>query len=87
MTSSPLHMEAFKSTGAKRVIMEKDGTVVEVEHQLPSLIFAYKLALIMYNQALYYKVHDELEWRYDILCIFYYFFILLLTLLFLDLTT
>lgn len=67
VASSPIHMEAFKPSSStvkkKRVGMAKDGSLTEIQEKPPSSNLAYKLALMMYNQALAYKVHDEVEWR------------------------
>lgn len=58
-----MNMKAFGRQNTKQTLGE-DGKLMQVELQPPSFKAAYKLALIMYNHALRYKIPDNLEWRY-----------------------
>lgn len=57
-------MKAFSQQATKHTL-GKDRKLMQAEKQPPSSNAAYKLALIMYNYALRYKIQDNLEWRYE----------------------
>lgn len=59
-----MKMEALKPQSTRRILKE-DGTVTLFKAQQPSIKTTYKLALILYNKALRFKIQDNLEWRYD----------------------
>lgn len=59
-----MNMKAFSRQTRKHTLRE-DKKVMQVELQPPSSKAAYKLALIIYNHALRYKISDNLEWRYE----------------------
>ncbi|OBZ89568.1 Histone transcription regulator 3 [Choanephora cucurbitarum] len=62
ITSSPMSMDAFNSDDLIKKLTP-DGKLVEKPNRLPPVESVYKLALILFKNALTYKASEQLKWR------------------------
>ncbi|KAI7905962.1 uncharacterized protein BX663DRAFT_483630 [Cokeromyces recurvatus] len=63
IVSLPMNMDAFLTQTAQYALAS-DGKLFEVQRRAPSQKYVYRLAIIMYNQALKYQSVDRIDWKY-----------------------